>query len=187
MPFTTLDPRTALLVVDLQKGILALPTAHPAAEILARAVTLAEAFRARGLPVVLVDVAGGSPGRVEQARSFAGLPADWRDLPPELGPAPGDIRVTKHGWGAFTGTGLEARLRAEGVTEVVVCGIATSIGVESTARQAHELGFNVAIVTDAMTDMFADAHAHALTRIFPRIAETGTTADLLARLTAPAG
>lgn len=179
MPFSTLDPQTALIVIDLQKGIVALPVVHPAQEIVARCCTLIEAFRARELPVVLVNVAGGAPGRTDQPRSGAARPADWADLVPELKQQPTDIAVTKRTWGAFSYTGLDARLRARGVTQVVIIGIATSMGVESTARQAHELGYNVTLVTDAMSDTSAEAHANSTTRIFPMIAETGTREELL--------
>lgn len=182
MTATTLDPRTALVVVDLQKGILALPTIRPSGEILAAAVGLAAAFRRAGLPVVLVDVAGAPPGRVERPRSLAGLPADWREIPAELAADPGDLRVTKRSWGAFTATGLEATLRERGVTQVVLAGISTSIGIETTARQAFEAGFNVTVVTDAVTDLDAGAEERALSVIFPRIGETATLTEILALL-----
>jgi nicotinamidase-related amidase len=87
--------------------------------------------------------------------------------------------VTKQTWGAFTGTDLDAYLRSVGVTQVVICGVATSAGVESTARQAHELGFNVTLATDAMTDMSVEAHDNSLGRIFPRLGETATTREIV--------
>ncbi len=90
--------------------------------------------------------------------------------------------VTKRTAGAFTRTDLEAYLRAHGVTQVVIVGVATSMGVESTARQAHELGFNVALPLDAMTDLDAELHAVTTTKLFPRLGETGTTAEVLALL-----
>ena len=90
--------------------------------------------------------------------------------------------MTKHTPGAFTNTGLDAHLRALGVTQVVIAGVATSNGVEVTARQAYELGFNVALATDAMTDLCADAHTYSITRVFPRIGETGTTQDIIGLL-----
>jgi nicotinamidase-related amidase len=182
MPATTLDPNTALILIDLQKGILDRPTVHPIDGILANAATLARAFRRLRLPVVLVHVAGAAPGRTEQGPGGGRFPADWLELAPELEAAPEDLRVTKHRWGAFTETGLEARLRDRGITQVVIAGVATSIGVESTARQAHELGFNVTLALDAMTDRDPDAHDNSVTRIFPRLGETGTTAQLLALL-----
>lgn len=179
MAITTLDPKTALVVIDLQKGIVALPTAHPVNEVVKHASELLDAFRSHGLPVVLVNVVGGAPGRAEQARSLVGLPADWAELVPELKHQPDDHIVTKRTWGAFTNTGLDEHLKKLGVTQVVIAGVATSIGVESTARYAHEHGFNVTLATDAMTDMNADAHTNSITRIFPRLGETGTSREII--------
>jgi nicotinamidase-related amidase len=187
MPVTTLDPRTALIVIDLQKGIAALPTAHLMQYVVRHSAALADAFRARGLPVVLVNVAGGAPGRTEQPPRTGDFPPDWTELLPELSRQPRDHLVTKRTWGAFTGTGLEDWLRGQGVTQVVICGVATSIGVESTARQAHEAGFNVTLAVDAMTDLNAEAHENSLARIFPRLGETGRTDEILARLEADRG
>jgi nicotinamidase-related amidase len=184
MPATTLDPNTALILIDLQKGILARPAVHPIDGIVANAAALARAFRLRRLPVVLVNVAGAAPGRTEQGTGGGRFPAEWTELAPELDPGPEDLRVTKHRWGAFTDTGLEARLRDRAITQVVIAGVATSIGVESTARQAHELGFNVTLAVDAMTDRDLDAHHNSIARIFPRLGETGTTEELLGLLRA---
>jgi nicotinamidase-related amidase len=178
--FTALDPKTALVVIDLQNGIVALPAAHPMADVIRNARALADAFRARGLPVVLVNVAGVPPGRAEQARRLGEFPPEWIELIPELDRQPQDYLVTKHTPGAFTKTDLESHLRSLSVTQVIVVGVATSQGVEVTTRQAFELGFNVSLPTDAMTDMQADAHAWSTTRVFPRISETGTTDELLA-------
>ena len=113
------------------------------------------------------------------SRGLDGLPAEWFELVPELKAHPDDILVTKRTWGAFTNTDLEAQLRARGVTQVVVTGVATSAGVESTARFAHELGFNVTLGVDAMTDLSLEAHENSVARIFPRMGETGTTQDIL--------
>ncbi|WP_018607378.1 isochorismatase family protein [Uliginosibacterium gangwonense] len=178
MTITTLDPRTALILIDLQAGILALPTAHPSSEVLRQCCVLAEAFRRHQLPVVLVNVAGAAPGRTEQG-SRPAPPAGWSELSPELNPQPQDHRVTKHTWGAFTDTGLAEYLHQQQVTQVVIAGISTSIGVESTARQAQERGLNVTLAIDAMTDTSAEAHTNSITRIFPRLGETGTCADIL--------
>lgn len=175
MTATVLDPRTALVVVDLQKGIVALPTAHPAEGVVARSAALAEAFRAKGLPVFLVHVTGGAPGRTESGAPAREPAADWADIVPELGPRDGDVLVTKQQWGAFHGTALDLELRRRGITQVVLCGIATSIGVESTARAAHEHGYHVTVATDAVTDMDAGAHRNSVEKIFPRLGETGTT------------
>ena len=182
MPVTTLDERTALIVVDLQKGIVALRTAHPTDAVVRHAAVLARAFRSHGLPVVLVNVAGGAPGRAEQTISVAEFPSGWTDLVAELEPRADDHIVTKRTWGAFTNTGLAAHLEKLGVTQVVIAGVATSLGVESTARQAHEHGFNVVLATDAMTDLSTDAHINSIARIFPRLGETGTSREIIALL-----
>jgi nicotinamidase-related amidase len=180
MSLTALDPRTALIVVDLQKGIAAYPTVMPVGDIATRASALIEAFRRHHLPVVLVNVTGGAPGRTEQARRGGAMHADdFAHFVPELQQQPGDHVVTKQTWGAFTRTDLDAYLRGQGVTQVVVLGVATSIGVESTARQAHELGYHVTLAIDAMTDMNKASHDHSITTIFPRLGETGTTQDVI--------
>jgi nicotinamidase-related amidase len=183
MPLTQLDPKPALIVIDLQKGIVALPTAHPSAEIAAKSSALARAFRAHGLPVILVNGAGGAPGRADVTRAF-NRPADWTELISELERQPGDHVVTKHRWGAFHETRLHHYLQAQGVTQVVLCGIATSIGVESTARNAHEYGYHVVLVEDAMTDLDAEAHTNSVKKIFPRLGEVCQAAELLAELRA---
>ncbi|QHC24711.1 isochorismatase family protein [Streptomyces sp. GS7] len=182
MPVTTLDPRTALVLIDLQKGIVALPTVHPADEIVARGARLAAAFRERGLPVVLVNVTGGAPGRTESAAGGRTPPADWAELVEEIDRQPGDVTVTKQQWGAFHGTALDLELRRRGVTQIVFAGIATSIGVESSARAAHEHGYHVTVATDAVTDLDEAAHHNSLEKIFPRLGETGTTDAILTLL-----
>jgi len=179
---TTLDPKTALIVIDLQKGIVALPTVHPTSEVVKHASQLAAAFRRHGLPVVLVNVDGGAPGRTDQAPRMRDFPAGWTDLVPELNQQPEDHTVTKRTWGAFTKTGLDEHLEKLGVTQVVIAGVSTSIGVESTARQAYEHGFHVTLAIDAMTDMNPDAHTNSITRIFPRLGESGTTQEIIALL-----
>lgn len=184
MSVTALDPRTALVVIDLQKGITALPTVHPTSEVVERSARLAEAFRQRGLPVVLVNVAGGAPGRTQVGGRSTPRAADWAELDPALGHRPEDVTVTKLQWGAFHGTPLDLRLRRLGVTQIVLTGIATSIGVESTARAAHEHGYHVTLVTDAMTDTDAEAHRNSVERIFPKLGEVGSTEELLGLLAA---
>lgn len=179
MALTTLDPSTALIIVDLQKGIVSLPAIHPMSEIVGRACMLADAFRERGLPVVLVNVAGGAPGRTEQPRPASSRPEGWVDLIPELNRQPTDIVVTKRTWGAFASTDLAAQLTERGVTQVVVTGVSTGTGVEATARQAYEHGFNVTLAIDAMTDMRLEAHDYSIRNVFPRLGETGTCQDII--------
>jgi len=179
MALTTLDPVTALIIVDLQNGIVAYPVAHPAADIVQRSRLLADAFRLHGLPVVLVNVAAAAPGRTERPRLAEPFPDGWTDLVPELGRQPGDLTVTKRSWGAFATTDLDQQLKARGVTQVVVTGVATSVGVEATARQAYEQGYNVTLAIDAMTDMRAEAHDHSIAQVFPRLGESGTTQQII--------
>ena len=184
MALTTLDPHTALIIVDLQKGIISLPVVHPIGDIIERARALADAFRALGLPIVLVNVTGRAPGRTEQPRQTGPCPEGWNDLIPELNQQPSDIFVTKRTWGAFASTDLEAQLKGLGVTQVLIAGVATGTGVEATARQAYEHGFNVTLALDAMTDMRLGAHAYSIANVFPRLGETGTTQNIIDLLAA---
>jgi nicotinamidase-related amidase len=183
MAVTTIDPKAAFVSIDLQKGIVGGTMAHPVHEVLKNAASLAAAFRGHGLPVVLVNVVGGAPGRSEAGWGGGGtMPPDWAELADELDAQPGDLRVTKRRWGAFHGTSLDVQLRDLGVTQVVLGGISTSAGVESTARAAHEHGYNVVLATDAMTDRDPDAHRNSVERIFPRLGETATTAEIVEML-----
>jgi|SRR5579872_501946 len=179
MPLSKLDTTGALVVIDLQKGIVSLPTVHPVEEVIGRSAQLARAFRRRGWPVVLVNVTARATGRTDAGMSKTSFPADWAELVPELEQQAGDHLVSKQRWGAFLGTGLDEYLRRRKVTQVFLAGISTSAGVESTARSAYDLGYNVVLVTDAMTDRNADAHRHSIENIFPRLAETDTTENVL--------
>ncbi|WP_433632129.1 cysteine hydrolase family protein [Nocardia sp. CA-120079] len=190
MPLTEIDAHTALVVVDLQDAVVALPTVHSAKSIVEQSARLADAFRKRNLPVVIVTAAGVAPGRTEASRAraaggqsspaAASSAAEAVALLSELGPRPGDHTVVKRVWGAFHDPTLAGWLREREITQVVVTGIATSMGVESTARGAHEYGFNVTIATDAVTDLDQEDHDYALRKVFPKIAETGTTDEILA-------
>jgi len=183
MPLTLLDPNTALIVIDLQKGIVSGNFIHPIADIVGRTRALLDVFRAKNLPVVLVNVAGRAPGRTEQGpRASQTFAEGWADLLPQLDRQPGDLVVTKLSWGAFATTDLEAQLKTRGVTQVVVAGVATSVGVEATARQAYEQGFNVTLALDAMTDLREEAHGYSVGNVFPRLGETGPTQEIIALL-----
>jgi len=184
MPATVLDPKTALIVIDLQKGIAGMVPADIFAALMTPSRALLDAFRRHHLPVVLVNVAGGVPGRTQQSRRMGDLPAGWDELLPELNQQPSDHQVTKRTWGAFTNTDLDAYLKGEGVTQVVIIGVSTSAGVESTARFAYELGYNVTLATDAMTDMNVETHNHCINTVFPRLGETGTAAEIIGLLDA---
>ena len=181
MALTQIDSIAALVVIDMQKGIVGLPTVHPMKEIIERIAALTQAFRDKQLPVILVNVAGRPPGRTNASVKFS-PPADWTELIPELQQQPSDYTVTKMQIGAFYGTALERILRRAGVTQVILAGVATGIGVETTARDAFDHGYNVGLVIDAMTDLDADSHRHSVEKVFPRIGETASTGEVLAKL-----
>ena len=182
MPLTAIDSFAALIVIDLQKGLVATHVVHPIDGIIERSAQLTRAFRERGLPVVLVNVAGGAPGRTDVARPRMSIPPDFIELVPQIGQHPGDILITKHRVGAFLGTSLDETLRQRGVTQVFLTGIATSNGVEATARSAYDLGYNLVLVTDAITDRDPEAHRYSTEKVFPRISEMDTTDNVLTHL-----
>ena len=185
---TRLDPATALILIDLQHGITALPTVDPSDQIVARGARLADAFRAHKKLVVATRVAfSPDGGDVLQTRTAAnrGAPTptpDYGEFRSELKLDNGDIPITKRGWNAFYGTELDLELRRRKITGIVLAGISTSIGVESAARAANERGYELTIVTDAVTDTARNAHLNSLEVIFPRIAELATTDDVLSAL-----
>jgi nicotinamidase-related amidase len=188
MTVSALDPRTALVVVDLQKGTIGShPMAHPAEGVIGRAAELAAAFRQRGLPVVLVRHAGNPAGRNQYGQVGGDWPPELTELAPGLGAEPGDLQVTKRSWSAFATTGLDATLRALGVTQVVIAGVATSFGVESTARDAYDRGYHVTIAADATTDPTPEGHRNSLDRVFPALGQTGSTAEIISLLPAREG
>jgi nicotinamidase-related amidase len=182
MPLTQLDSTVALVVIDLQKGIVSLPTINPIPGILANATKLTRDFREKNLPVVLVNVTAGPTGRTDQQRPARNFPPDWTDLAPELNHQPTDICISKQSVGAFNNTQLNEILRSRNVTQIVLLGVSTSQGVEGTARTAYDLGYNVVFAADAITDMDAENHRHATEKIFPRLGESDSTAAILAKL-----
>lgn len=178
---------TALILIDLQKGSVAWPSApHSTEEVLKKAKGLADRFRDAGATVVLVNY-GFSPDYRDTLRSQVdlpfeappgGYPADFSDLVDGL-KKPGDICITKRQWGALYDTGLELQLRRRGIDTVVLGGISTNIGVESTGRAAYDLGFAVILAEDATSSLSAEMHEFAVNNIFPRIGRV-TTAENLA-------
>jgi len=177
---------TALLLVDLQKGIVGLPTAPYSGEaVLARGQALAQRFRAAKAPVVLTNVAFApdfsdalkAPVDRPMQAPPGGFPEGWAELVDGLA-EPSDIRVTKRQWGAFYGTDLDLQLRRRGVTTVVIGGIATNIGVESTARAAHEHGYAVVLAEDAATTFTGEMHAFAFEHIFPRLGRVAKSSEI---------
>jgi nicotinamidase-related amidase len=181
----SLDPRTtALVLIDLQNGVTAMPLApRSAADVVRTATEMATRFRAATAPVVLVNVAYASDfgdalrQPVDQPRPLTALPAGWTDLVDGLA-RPTDIRITKHQWGAFHGTDLDDQLRRRGITTIVLGGIATNFGVESTARQGWERGYALVIAEDATAATTAEMHAFSVEKILPRIARVRAAASI---------
>ena len=183
MPLTTLDPTPALVVIDLQKGIVA----GSLASVVPNAAALATAFRAHDLPVVLVNVTGRAPGRTDAdsrgghggTGSTTTLPSGWADIIDELEPQHDDHLITKRRRSAFHDTGLDTLLRDLAVTQIMLAGVSTSSGVESTARSGHDHGYHVVLATDAMADPDPHAHRHCLARVFPKLGEIATTVEII--------
>ncbi len=182
-----LSPRhTALVLIDLQEGIVSLPTApRTGADVVQASKVTAEHFRKAGAPVVLVNVAFSADGKdaltapVDQPlhASDEALPDNWADLVPGLA-QPGDLLVTKHQWGAFYGTDLDLQLRRRGVKTIVLGGIATNMGVESTARAAHEHGYDVILLEDLTSGLDAELHDFAFQRLFPLLGRVRQSSDI---------
>jgi nicotinamidase-related amidase len=171
-----LNPKTtALVLIDLQKGILAMPVApHSGKEVHERSLQLVQRFRAAGAPVVWVRVSFGkdhalAPRQpVDQPSNLAGLPAGWDEFP--IPPHEDDIVVTKRQWGAFHGTDLDLQLRRRGIGRIVLGGISTNIGVESTARNAWELGYELVLAEDLCSSSSKEMHEFSINNIMPRLA-----------------
>lgn len=191
-----LDPRrTAIVVIDLQKGIARMPGAPlPAATVVANTARLLAVARRAGAQPVLVHV-GASPDGADRLHPAAdqsmqrpaGFSPDWSDLIPELDRQPADIVILKRQWGAFYGTDLDLQLRRRSLATIVLCGIATEYGVESTARDAYERGYEIVFARDAMTGLHAESHANSLERIFPRMGRVRATHEIVAALEADPG
>ena len=174
---------TALVLIDLQKGILGMPVQpHAPGVVYERSVHLAQRFRNVGALVVWVrvsfssDFADAQRLPVDQPTNHAALPPGWDELPAPLPPS--DLLITKRHWGAFYGTELDLQLRRRGIQTIVLGGVATNIGVESTARQAWEYGYAVVLAEDATSGMSAEMHYFAIDNIFPRISRVVKSAEL---------
>jgi len=167
---------TALVVIDLQKGITSIPTEPYASDsVIEKAAALLNAARSKSMNVFLVNVARSPDMKdtlhpiSESSFKSPGYDPEWSRLVPELNVQPSDFLITKHQWGAFYGTGLDLQLRRRKIDTIILCGISTNIGVESTARFAFEYGYNQVFASDAMAARSVDEHEYPLKYIFPRI------------------
>jgi nicotinamidase-related amidase len=182
-----LDPQTtALVLIDLQKGITGRALApHSGPDIIKKSGELADRFRQAGALVVLVNVAFAADFKdalrqpVDKPNPLppGGYPPDFSELVEGL-KKPGDLCITKHQWGAFYGTELDLQLRRRGLQTIVLAGVATNIGVESTARQAWEHGYALVLAEDATTSLDAGMHEFSMTNIMPRLGKISATADI---------
>ena len=188
MPEFQLDlQKTALILIDLQNAVLGVNTApYTAAQVVENSRKLAEVFRAHGTPVVYVrvDLNDFMKLAVDQSPNWGDTPppAVASEIAPSAGFQPGDILLTKRHWGAFAGTDLEQQLKKRGIDTIVLTGISSNIGVESTARQGTGLGFAFVVVEDACAAQDAEQHRFAFEKIFPRLARVRTTDEVLAAI-----
>jgi nicotinamidase-related amidase len=186
------DPqKTALVLIDVQQGLLGLPIApHSAQAIVANSLRLATTLQKLGGLVILVRVDfspqyADRPGQdVDQPMSLpsGGLPAGWTAFPPELAALSGSLVITKRQWSAFYGTELDLQLRRRGITRVVIGGIATNFGVESTARDAWQSDYAVVIAEDACSTFTTEMHQFAITLTLPRVSRIRSTAEIIKAL-----
>ena len=188
-PFS-LDPKTtALVLIDLQRGIVARDTKpYSAPQVIECAARLTKRFREAGALVVLVHVAFASDFAdrlnppADSPTPAAPLPPEWSELVPELGSDAHDLIITKHNWGAFYGTELDLQLRRRHIRTLVLGGIATNMGVESTARDAYERAYELVFVEDACATFSEEMHHFTFKNIFPRIGRVRAVEDVLAAL-----
>ncbi|MEO6636783.1 MAG: isochorismatase family protein [Ginsengibacter sp.] len=183
---TALDENTALVLIDLQNGIMKQPLAHAVDDILLNVNHLITAFRKKALPVVVINVnpvgAAWTTSRKDSGATPRPSGNEWYQLSDQLKLSDGDVYITKHTWNAFFETTLHEELQKKSITGIVLAGISTSFGVEGTARAASELGYNISFATDAMTDGKEEGHLRSIQLIFPRMGETGTTEDIIKAL-----
>ena len=177
---------TALVLVDLQNFTLAMQTVpHTTREVLANSIRLAEACRRAGILVVLVRVGHDDNKMPHPApktdSTFGGFQQspDAKEIPAELGPKPADVIIDKYNWGAFYGTNLDTHLRRRGIDTLIVGGLVTSVGVDTTMRQAQERGYHQVLVEDATAAMSLEEHQYVISIIAPRLSRVRPTDDVL--------
>ncbi|MFC6387585.1 hydrolase [Sporolactobacillus kofuensis] len=180
--------KTALVIIDLQNGIVnSQRTPYTGAQVVEKTTELVKTFTKNGAFVVLVRVSSfdGKDWFVPQTdsnQSTLEFPDGWDHYVPELDAFQTTYRITKRQWGAFYGTDLDLQLRRRGIDTLILCGISTGIGVDTTAREAYARGYQQIFVEDAMTASTKEEHNHCITHIFPRIGKVRTTEEVLALL-----
>jgi nicotinamidase-related amidase len=182
-----LNPKTtALVLIDLEHAIVAMKLApYTSAEVVSRAARLADAFRKKGGTVVYVRVLVTEMAQLpvdEPLMSGGTPPPNASELVPEAGVQAGDLIVTKRQWGAFYGADLEQHLRRRGIRTIVIGGIATNFGVESTARAAFDHGYEVVFAEDAMSSLSAEAHEFPIKNVFPLMGRVRSVEQIVTAL-----
>lgn len=183
-----LSNATALIIIDLQHGVLdPEPAPFGKAQVVERSVALGEAFASAGMPIVLTAT-DFAPGYVDAPKGITdtpwrlpadGLPADFARLVPEVDALPAVTRIVKRQMSAFFGAELDLQLRRRRRDTVVICGVATNMGVEATARAAFDLNYNVVIAEDACGSVAPGLHEFAVERILPRISRVRRAAEII--------
>jgi nicotinamidase-related amidase len=179
--------KTAVILIDLEGPIVGRELApYSGAEVVAKGRKLADAVRAKGGMVVFVHVLlhdiVSLPVDAPMQRPLQPPPLEASDVVPEAGMQPGDVLIAKRQWGAFYGTGLEQQLDRRGIETVILAGIATNMGVESTARGAQDRGYAVVFAEDAMSTMSKEWHEFAVKNLFPRIGRVRSVAEIVEAL-----
>ena len=177
--------KTAMLVMDVQRGIVA--RFDNDSGYLDRLASAIAAARAAQIPVIYVAVSfrPGFPEISQRNRTFAtyaaagGLAHDdpATEVHPAVAPHPGDVIVTKRRVSAFSGSDLDVILRALEADTLVLTGIATSGVVLSTVRQAADLDYQLVVLADACLDRDPEVHRVLTEKIFPRQADVVSVAD----------
>ncbi|WP_339287316.1 hydrolase [Paenibacillus sp. FSL E2-0201] len=181
--------KTALVVIDLQNGIVNMPNKapHTGEQVVQKGSSLVQAFTEKGAFVVLVRVSSLDGydmlrPQTDLKMSAAAFPEGWDTLVPELASFKNAHVISKRQWGAFFGTDLDLQLRRRGIDTIVLCGISTSIGVDTTAREAYQLGYNQFFVEDAMTASTKEEHEYVCKTIFPRMGKIRSSDEVISML-----
>ena len=180
--------RTALVVIDLQNGIVNRELSpHTSAEVIQNASRLVNAFTEKRAFVVLVRVS--TIDGKDMLKPSADLKINpvqfsegWDSFVPEIANSKNVHTVTKRQWGAFYGTDLDLQLRRRGIDTIALCGVSTGIGVDTTAREAFQLGYNQIFIEDAMTVAAKEEHDYVCKYIFPRIGKIRTSEEVILSL-----
>ena len=188
MSLTLIAKETALVLIDLEHGIVARDLApYKSADVVSRSARLAEAVRKTGGTAVYVHVLLSEivrlPSDVPPAGAGQTPPPNASELVPEAGYQPGtDVLIAKRQWGAFHATNLDQALRRRGIKTIILAGIATNMGVESTARAAQEHGYALVFAEDAMSSMKTEMHEFSVKTMFPLMGHVRSTDEIVAAL-----